>query len=86
MHVSSKTVLRCILPVMAALPFAASAEAASVPSQPHLLVKAMILIVISTLFFYVPNLWLLWPLQGVLVVILTFPYPPSPEFRNRVSV
>jgi hypothetical protein len=54
--------------------------------KPHLLVKAMILIVISTLFFYVPNLWLLWPLQGVLVVILAFPYPPSPEFRNRVSV
>lgn len=54
--------------------------------KPQLLVKAMILIVISTLFFYVPNLWLLWPIQGVMVILLALPYRVSPEFRKQISV
>ncbi|MCL4301621.1 MAG: hypothetical protein KJ077_38325 [Anaerolineae bacterium] len=53
--------------------------------KPQLLVKAMILIVTSALFFYVPNLWLLWPLQGAMVLLLALPYRASPEFRKRIS-
>jgi hypothetical protein len=56
------------------------------PAQkPQLLMKAMILIVTSTLFFYAPNLWLLWPMHGVMVILLVLPYRASPEFRKQMS-
>ncbi|MBE7552388.1 MAG: hypothetical protein HS126_15065 [Anaerolineales bacterium] len=54
--------------------------------KPQLLMKAMILIVTSTLFFYVPNLWLLWPMQGMMIVLLALPHRADPEFRKQVSV
>jgi hypothetical protein len=56
------------------------------PAQkPQLLAKAMILIVTSTLFFYAPNLWLLWPIQAVMIALLALPSPSSPDFRKQIS-
>jgi hypothetical protein len=55
------------------------------PAQKQrMLVKGMLLIVTSTLFFYAPNLWLLWPVHGLLAVLMTSPAPA--EVKEPVSL
>lgn len=50
----------------------------------RMLVKAILLIVTSTLFFYAPNLWLLWPVHGVLAFLLTS--PAHAELKEQLSL
>lgn len=39
--------------------------------KPQFLIKAIILIMTATIFFYAPNLWLLWPIHWAMAGILT---------------
>lgn len=55
------------------------------PAQKQrVLVKAMILIVTSALFFYAPNLWLLWPVHEVLALLMAS--PASAELKEQISL
>lgn len=55
------------------------------PAQKErLLVKALLLVVTSTLFFYAPNLWLLWPVHGVITALMTS--PAQAELKETVSL
>lgn len=45
--------------------------------QPRLLMDLILLLLTSTVFYYSPNLWLLWLVQGGMVVVIYHTTPPT---------